>query len=171
MLLPGVAFPRISFARIGLFLLLALGFAPARQASAAAIRTSVRPPASRVPVRTVQFRSLLQPTFTTCGQTSVAMITGVDVKTVVNMVGTDRGTNAEQLVSALRRLKPQLAPKIVQLHGRNPANNSIVSLIDPTSGGRHWTVFHNGAYYDPIFGKVNDYPSWVRKQFAIAVNG
>jgi hypothetical protein len=116
------------------------------------------------------FRSLMQPTFTTCGQTSVAMVTGVDVKSVIHTIGTDRQTNAGQLVKALRRLRPHATPKVVQLGGNNPRSDSIVFLTDTSSGGGHWTVFHNGTYYDPIFGRLDAYPSWIRKRFAISVN-
>jgi len=116
------------------------------------------------------FRSLMQPTFTTCGQTSVAMVTGVDIKSVIHTIGTDRPTNTGQLVKALRRLRPRATPKVVQLDGNNPHSDSIVFLTDTSSGGGHWTVFHNGTYYDPIFGRLDAYPSWIRKQFAISVN-
>jgi hypothetical protein len=116
------------------------------------------------------FRSLMQPTFTTCGQTSVAMVTGVDVKSVIDTIGTDRQTNTGQLVEALRRLRPRATPKVVQLGGNNPQSDSIVFLKDTSSGGGHWTVFHNGTYYDPIFGRLDAYPAWIRKQFAIRVN-
>ena len=117
------------------------------------------------------FRGLTQPNFTTCGQTSVAMITGVDVRSVIQSMGTNRGTSAGQLISALRRFRPQVTPKVTQLHGSNPRVDSIVYLTDPSSAGAgHWTVFHGGEYYDPIFGKLGEYPSWIRKQFAISVN-
>lgn len=114
-----------------------------------------------------KFRSLLQPTFTTCGQTSVAMVTGVDVSTVVKVVGTDRGTTPEQLLHALRRLKPESTPRVVLLNGRDPHMNGIVEVLDRSAGKYHWTVYHDGAYYDPIFGKLSDYPEWVQKQVAI----
>lgn len=116
------------------------------------------------------FRSLLQPTFTTCGQTSVAMVTGVDVSTVVKVVGTDRGTTPDQLVHALRQLSPQSSPRVVLLHGRHPNTNSIVELLDRSAGKFHWTVYRDGVYYDPIFGKLSDYPDWMQKQVAIVVN-
>ena len=115
------------------------------------------------------FRGITQPSFTTCGQTSVAMITGVDVNSVIQTMGTNRGTTASQLIEALRRLNPRATPKIVQLDGKNPRANSIVYLMDTSSGGGHWTVFHDGKYYDPVFGKLGEYPPWIRKQFAISV--
>jgi hypothetical protein len=98
------------------------------------------------------------------------MVTGVDVKSVIHTIGTDRLTNTGQLVKALRRLRPRATPKVVQLGGNNPRSDSIVFLTDTSSGGGHWTVFHNGTYYDPIFGRLDAYPSWIRKQFAISVN-
>lgn len=118
----------------------------------------------------VKFRSLLQPTFTTCGQTSVAMVTGVDVPTVVKVVGTDRGTTPAQLLYALHRLQPASPAKIVRLKGQDPGATSIVELFDTSAGKFHWTVFHEGAYYDPIFGKVSNYPGWMQKQVAIVLN-
>jgi hypothetical protein len=117
------------------------------------------------------FRGLTQPSFTTCGQTSIAMFTGLDVNSVIQSMGTNRGTSAGQLIEALRRFRPQVTPRVTQLHGSNPRVDSIVYLTDPNStGAGHWTVFHGGAYYDPIFGKLGEYPSWIRKQFAISVN-
>jgi hypothetical protein len=113
------------------------------------------------------FRSLLQPTFTTCGQTSVAMVTGVDVDTVVKVVGTDRGTTPAQLVHAIRQLKPKSSPRVVWLNGRDPGTNSVVELFDRSAGKFHWTVYHDGTYYDPIFGRLSGYPDWVQKQVAI----
>ena len=98
------------------------------------------------------------------------MVTGVDVKSVIHTIGTDRQTNTGQLVKALRLLRPRTTPKVVQLGGNNPKRDSIVFLTDTSSGGGHWTVFHNGTYYDPIFGRLDAYPSWIRKQFAISVN-
>ena len=115
------------------------------------------------------FRGITQPSFTTCGQTSVAMITGVDVNSVIQTMGTNRGTTASQLIEALRRFNPRATPKIVQLDGKNPTSNSIVYLMDTSSGGGHWTVFHDGKYYDPVFGRLGEYPPWIRKQFAISV--
>ena len=98
------------------------------------------------------------------------MVTGVDVKSVIDTIGTDRQTNTGQLVEALRRLRPRATPKVVQLGGNNPQSDSIVFLKDTSSGDGHWTVFHNGTYYDPIFGRLDAYPAWIRKQFAIRVN-
>jgi hypothetical protein len=98
------------------------------------------------------------------------MVTGLDVKSVIDTIGTDRQTNTGQLMEALRRLRPRATPKVVQLGGNNPQSDSIVFLKDTSSGGGHWTVFHNGAYYDPIFGRLDAYPTWIRKQFAIRVN-
>jgi hypothetical protein len=98
------------------------------------------------------------------------MVTGVDVKSVIHTIGTDQPTNTGQIVEALHRLRPHVTPTIVQLGGNNPRSDSIVFLSDASSGSGHWTVFHHGTYYDPIFGQIDAYPSWIRKQFAISVN-
>jgi hypothetical protein len=138
----------------------------------AAITPTVRPKAeARSGDIARPFRRLTQPSFTTCGQTSVAMIAGVDVRSVIQSMGTNRATNAGQLIDALRQLRPQVMPKVTQLHGSDPRVDSIVYLTDTSfGGGHHWTVFRGGKYYDPTFGKLGQYPSWVRKQFAISVN-
>lgn len=98
------------------------------------------------------------------------MVTGMDVKSVINVMGTKGQTHTCELIAALHKLKPKSSPKVVQLHGNNPSSNGIVFLMDNSFGDGHWTVFHNGAYYDPIFGKLDSYPPWINKQFAISVN-
>jgi hypothetical protein len=138
-------------------------------ARAASRTTPVKTITSGGLAKSVAFRGITQPSFTTCGQTSVAMITGVDVDFVIRTMGTNRGTTASQLIEALRRFNPRATPKIVQLDGKNPRADSIVYLMDTSSGGGHWTVFHDGKYYDPVFGKLGEYPPWIRKQFAISV--
>ncbi len=119
--------------------------------------------------KSLAFRGITQPTLSTCGQASVAMITGVDVNSVIQTIGSDKGTTAAQLIEALRCFNPGSTPKIVQLKGRNPRADSIVYLLDTSSGGGHWTVFHDGKYYDPVFGRLGEYPPWIRKQFAISL--
>jgi len=126
-------------------------------------------PRARPGAKTGTFRPLTQPSFTTCGQTSVAMVTGADIATVIRTMG-GRGTTAKQLVAEIRRINPQARTKIQWLGGNDPAANSIVYLRDPSFRAGHWTVFHGGVYYDPIFGKMEAYPSWISKQLAITIN-
>ena len=163
-------FPPNAFRRLAIGLVLAqLLFAWLPSAAAGSHTRPVKTITSGRLAKSVAFRGITQPSFTTCGQTSVAMITGVDVNSVIQTMGTNRGTTAAQLIAALRRFNPRATPKIVQLDGRNPESDSIVFLMDTSSGGGHWTVFHDGKYYDPVFGKLGEYPSWIRKQFAISV--
>jgi hypothetical protein len=110
---------------------------------------------------------LRQPTKTTCGETCVAMLTGVSVQEVRDITKSKRGTQARDLVGAISTIGGFTVEPEVKKAGQDLPMTAICRVYwhrrskkSPTGFGAglsrnwHWVLYHNGTFYDPTFGIV-----------------
>ncbi|MDE5777022.1 MAG: hypothetical protein K2I10_00710 [Lachnospiraceae bacterium] len=96
-----------------------------------------------------------QPTFETCGQACIAMITGKDINVVIKDMKTNGSTSIGQLIEILDKYEIRHAEKNTRISKKNPEPYKYSILTVHANGGyTHWVLFYNGKYYDPEFGLI-----------------
>jgi hypothetical protein len=99
---------------------------------------------------------VMQPTFSTCGQACIAMITGKDIKEVIKDMRTDGPTSIGQLIEALDFYGIKHAEKNVRISKKNPVQSDFSILtLHMNAGYTHWVLYYYGKYYDPEFGLLD----------------
>lgn len=99
---------------------------------------------------------VLQPTFETCGQACIAMITGKDIKQVIKDMKTSGPTSIGQLIEILDYYGVKHAERNTRISKKNPVPHEYSILTVHTNEGyTHWTLLFDNKYYDPAFGIIN----------------
>lgn len=99
---------------------------------------------------------VMQPTFETCGQACIAMITGRTVETVIKDMRTSGSTSIGQLIEILDFYGVKHAEKNTRISKKNPQPHKYSILTVHTNGGyTHWVVLYDNKYYDPEFGLID----------------
>lgn len=103
---------------------------------------------------------VLQPTFETCGQACIAMITGKDVNQVIKDMKTNGPTSIGQLIEALDFYGIKHAERNTRISKKNPTpHNYSILTVHTDAGYTHWTLLFGNKYYDPEFGIIDgEYP-------------
>ena len=99
---------------------------------------------------------VMQPTFTTCGQACIAMITGKKIEEVIKDMRTDGSTSIGQLIEILDYYSIRHAEKNVRISKKNPIPYEYSILtVHANAGYTHWTLLYDNKYYDPEFGLID----------------
>lgn len=98
---------------------------------------------------------VMQPTFTTCGQACIAMITGKDIEQVIKDMKTNGPTTIGQLIEILDFYGVKHAERNTRISKKNPVPYEYSILTVHTNEGySHWTLLFDNKYYDPEFGLI-----------------
>lgn len=99
---------------------------------------------------------VMQPTFSTCGQACIAMITGKDIQEVIRDMKTNGPTSIGQLIEALDFYGIKHAEKNVRISKKNPVQSDFSILtLHMAAGYTHWVLFYHGKFHDPEFGLLD----------------
>lgn len=99
---------------------------------------------------------VLQPTFKTCGQACIAMITGKEVEQVIKDMKTGGPTSIGQLIEALDYYGIKHAERNTRISKKNPIPHEYSILTVHTNEGyTHWVLLFENRYYDPEFGLID----------------
>lgn len=99
---------------------------------------------------------VLQPTFETCGQACIAMITGKDVEQVIKDMKTSGPTSIGQLIEILDYYGIKHAERNTRISKKNPIPHEYSILTVHTDEGyTHWVLLFESRYYDPEFGLID----------------
>lgn len=99
---------------------------------------------------------VMQPTFETCGQACISMITEKDINEVITDMKTNGPTSIGQLIEILDFYDVKHAEKNTRISKKNPKPYEYSILTVHTNEGyTHWTLLYKGKYYDPEFGIIN----------------
>ena len=99
---------------------------------------------------------VMQPTFETCGQACIAMITGKDIEQVIKDMKTSGPTSIGQLIEILDFYGVKHAERNTRISKKNPVPYKYSILTVHTNGGyTHWTLLFDNKYYDPEFGVID----------------
>ncbi len=98
---------------------------------------------------------IMQPTFSTCGQACIAMITGKSVEEVIKDMKTDGATSIGQLIEILDFYGIRHDERNKRISKKNPVPyKSSILTVHTDAGYTHWTLLYNNKYYDPEFGLI-----------------
>lgn len=105
-----------------------------------------------------------EPTDLQCGQAVLAMILGISVRDVVSFLGNDRETNLKEMKLTLRHFGARVSDERVAVSQKSELPNTcILSLETPRCW--HWSLYHDGLFYDPEHGVSDDFPLCARKYY------
>lgn len=111
-----------------------------------------------------KIKYIREPTDLQCGQTVIAMLAGVSVDEVINVVKTDRETKLRDMFSALDFYGISYCRERKQARGITDLPKvCILSLETPRCW--HWSLWFYGAVYDPEHGVLSDFPQCDRKYY------
>ncbi len=96
---------------------------------------------------------IMQPTFSTCGQACIAMITGKSIEEVIQDMKTEGATSIGQLIEILDFYGIGHSEKNIRISKKKPVPYPYSILtVHTLAGYTHWTLFYDNKYYDPEFG-------------------
>lgn len=99
---------------------------------------------------------VMQPTFETCGQACIAMITGRNIEEVIKDMKTSGPTSIGQLIEILDFYGIRHAERNTRISKKNPEPYEYSILTVHTQEGyTHWTLLYDHKYYDPEFGVID----------------
>ena len=99
---------------------------------------------------------IMQPTFETCGQACIAMITGKSVEEVIGDMKTSGSVSIGQLMEILDHYGIKHAERNTRISKKNPVPHEYSILTVHTNKGyTHWTLLYDNKYYDPEFGLID----------------
>lgn len=111
------------------------------------------------PIRRINsIEYIKEPTGYLCGQSVIAMLAGVSVDNVIDIMQTDKGTSISMIRDALKwyGLKTTTKTRLKYTPGIPLPDCCILSLRLPGYG--HWSLYYKGKYYDPEFGVSDKLP-------------
>lgn len=98
---------------------------------------------------------VMQPTFETCGQACIAMITGKEIGEVIKDMKTSGPVSIGQLIEILDFYEVKHAERNTRISKKNPVPYEYSILTVHTNAGyTHWTLLYDNKYYDPEFGLI-----------------
>lgn len=98
---------------------------------------------------------VMQPTFETCGQACIAMITGKEIGEVIKDMKTSGPVSIGQLIEILDFYGVKHAERNTRISKKNPVPYEYSILTVHTNEGyTHWTLLFDNKYYDPEFGLI-----------------
>ena len=107
---------------------------------------------------------IFEPNPLACGQAVLAMLTGIMVENVICEVGTERETTLAQMRSFLESNGIQMDKCRKQVFSKNELPSfAILSLETPKCW--HWSLYANGAFCDPEYGVLEDFPPSSRRYY------
>ena len=110
-----------------------------------------------------------EPTDLQCGQAVLAMLSDKTVDEIIDIVGTERETTLKQMFSALNTLGINYNPNRIEVTKDTKLPKiCILSLETPRCW--HWSLYFDGAFYDPEHGILNDFPVSNRRYYWEIIN-
>ena len=99
-----------------------------------------------------------------CGQAVLAMVTGMPVEQVAELLSNSRETKLAEMREFLRRCGICMSEK--RLEARSAADLPVYALLSlETPRCWHWSLYARGTFYDPEHGVMTDFPVCARKYY------
>lgn len=112
----------------------------------------------------IEVKHIYEPNPLACGQAVLAMLSGLDVKQIFNLVKTEKETTLKDMKSALTDLGISFDRTRKEVHDKNALPPvALLSLETPKCW--HWSLFFGGRFYDPEYGVLDDFPPSNRRYF------
>ena len=105
-----------------------------------------------------------EPTDLQCGQAVLAMVLGKTVDEIIEYLGNDRETNLKEMKTVLRKFGINISDERCLAADKSDLPElCLLSLETPRCW--HWSLYHNGTFYDPEHGIMNDFPESNRRYY------
>lgn len=111
----------------------------------------------------MEIKYVKEPNSLACGQAVLSMITGEDVFTVINKVGTDRETDLKQMREYLLEKGFQMGERRAVTEKEELPNLAVLSLETPRCW--HWSLYFGGVFFDPEHGVLLNFPESKRRYY------
>lgn len=109
-------------------------------------------------------KHIYEPNPLACGQAVLAMLTGLDVREIFNLVNTEKETTLKDMKVALSALGISFKENRVEVRDKMDLPRvALLSLETPKCW--HWSLFFDGIFYDPEYGVIPDFPPSNRRYF------
>lgn len=109
-------------------------------------------------------KHIYEPNPLACGQTTLAMLSGVDVFEIFALVNTEKETTLKDMKNALKTLRISFKEIRVEVKEKSELPRvAILSLETPKCW--HWSLYFDGKFYDPEYGILDDFPPSNRRYF------
>lgn len=111
------------------------------------------------PVRKIDgITYIKQPTGYLCGQSVIAMLAGVSVDEVIDVMKNDKGTGVPEIRNTLKYYGIQTATKARVKYTKESVLPECCILSIQLPGYGHWSLYYKGKFYDPEFGEMTELP-------------
>ena len=105
-----------------------------------------------------------EPTPLQCGQAVLAMLGGLSVAEIVEILSNERETTLKEMFYALDLLKIGYKSERIEVHNKSELPPvCILSLETPRCW--HWSLYFKGIFLDPEHGVLDDFPVSNRRYF------
>lgn len=112
----------------------------------------------------MDIRYIHEPTDLQCGQAVLAMALGKTVDEIIEYLGNDRETTLKEMKTTLRKFGINISDERCSVMDKNDLPRlCLLSLETPRCW--HWSLYHNGTFYDPEHGVMNDFPKSNRRYY------
>ncbi len=99
-----------------------------------------------------------------CGQSVLAMLTGLTVDEIITLCGTKRETTLADIKRVLTVCGISYEENRVQVNSKEELPEiALLSLETPKCW--HWSLYFEGTFYDPEHGVLEDFPLCNRKYY------
>ena len=112
----------------------------------------------------MEIKYIHEPDDLQCGQAVLAMVLGMEVSEIVDLLDNDRETTLKEMKQTFERFGVSVGRDRRQARdkGELPAL-CLLSLETPRCW--HWSLYADGVFYDPEHGVMEDFPESRRRYF------
>ena len=109
-------------------------------------------------------KHIYEPNPLACGQATLAMISGLDVNEIFELVKTQKETTLKDMKNALNALGISYKNERIEVKVKSELPRvAILSLETPKCW--HWSLCFKGVFYDPEYGVMDDFPPSNRRYY------
>lgn len=112
----------------------------------------------------MQINYIHEPTDLQCGQAVLAMITGSTAEEICRILYNDRETNLREMKEILQKFGFTVSQERIPVKNKSELPPlCMLSLETPRCW--HWSLYCDGAFYDPEHGVLSDFPASNRRYY------
>ncbi|MBR1423539.1 MAG: hypothetical protein IJ571_08895 [Ruminococcus sp.] len=105
-----------------------------------------------------------EPTDLQCGQAVLAMVLGLTAEHVADDLHNERETTLREMKQYFREHAVSVSDERIQVQTKQELPPlCLLSLETPRCW--HWSLYHDGTFYDPEHGVMDDFPVCGRKYY------
>lgn len=109
-------------------------------------------------------KHIYEPNPLACGQAVLAMLSGLKVNEIFDLVKTEKETTLKDMKMGLETLEISFKDTRVEVTEKSELPRvAVLSLETPKCW--HWSLYFEGVFYDPEYGVLDDFPPSNRRYY------